>query len=171
MTQSTDLVRNRVSLEEISAFLYREARLADDQAWDEWLGCYAPDVEYWVPAWTDDGELTRDPRSQISLIYYRNRQGLEDRVYRLRTGLSTASNPAPRTSHNLSNVELIGQEGDVFEVRYNWQTLSHRLQDTSVYFGTSMCKIDMSGPKPQIRKKTVILKNDYVHQVLDFYHI
>ena len=26
----------------ISQFLYREARLLDDEQWDEWLGCYDP---------------------------------------------------------------------------------------------------------------------------------
>lgn len=69
----------------ICAFLYREARLLDDRQWDEWLTCYAPDVTYWMPAWDDNDQITEDPQSQISLIYYPSRDGLEDRVFRIKT--------------------------------------------------------------------------------------
>ena len=64
----------------VAAFLYREARLLDDRCWDEWLGCYARSAVFWMPAWDDDDALTQDPQSQLSLIYYPNRDGLEDRV-------------------------------------------------------------------------------------------
>ena len=72
------------NLAAISAFLYREARHLDDREFEEWLQLYAPDCEYWMPAWDDDDQLTEDPHSQISLIYYPNRNGLEDRALRIR---------------------------------------------------------------------------------------
>ena len=31
--------------------------------------------------------------------------------------------------------------------------------------------IDFSGPNPLIEKKKVILKNDYIHHVVDVYHV
>ena len=65
----------------VCAFLYREARFLDDREWESWLALYAPDAEYWMPAWDDDDQLTNDPHGQISLIYYPNRNGLEDRVF------------------------------------------------------------------------------------------
>ena len=46
-----------ITYENLLAFLYREARLLDDKQWEEWLQLYAPDVEYWMPAWDDDGTL------------------------------------------------------------------------------------------------------------------
>lgn len=39
-----------LSMDEIRAFVYREARLLDDRDWDEWLKYYAPQVEFWMPA-------------------------------------------------------------------------------------------------------------------------
>ena len=66
-------------LNAINAFLFREVRHLDDRQFEEWLQLYAPDAEYWMPAWDDDDQLTNDPHSQISLIYYPNRNGLEDR--------------------------------------------------------------------------------------------
>jgi benzoate/toluate 1,2-dioxygenase beta subunit len=101
-----------LNLEQVRQFLYYEARLLDDRQWDEWLSCYSPQVVYWMPAWGDDDQLTRDPQKEISLIYYPNREGLEDRVYRIKTERSGASTPEPRTTHIISNVELLGESDE-----------------------------------------------------------
>ena len=47
-----------LTLEQVQAFLYREARLLDDRQWDDWLACYHPDAEFWMPSWDDDDQLT-----------------------------------------------------------------------------------------------------------------
>ena len=61
-----------------------------------------------MPAWADDDQLTEDPQREISLIYYANRGGLEDRVFRIRTDRSSATSlPEPRTGHNITNVEIV----------------------------------------------------------------
>jgi hypothetical protein len=75
------------------AFLYRESRLLDDEQWDEWLECYHPDAQFWMPSWDDDDQLVTDPQREISLIYYPTRQGLEDRVFRIKTERSSATMP------------------------------------------------------------------------------
>ena len=98
-----------LTLEQVRQFLYYEARLLDDRLWDEWLNCYSPQVVYWMPAWGDDDKLTRDPQREISLIYYPSRDGLEDRVYRIKTERSGASTPEPRTTHMIGNVELLAK--------------------------------------------------------------
>ena len=79
------------TLETVRAFLYKEARLLDDRQFDEWLECYHPDSEFWMPSWDDNDELTEDPQSEISLIYYDNRGGIEDRVFRIKTDRSSAT--------------------------------------------------------------------------------
>ena len=155
----------------ICAFLYREARFLDDRQWDEWLDCYHLDAEYWMPAWTDDDDLVTDPHSEVSLIYYPNRQGLEDRVYRIRTERSSATMPEPRTNHAVNNVEVLEQREGQLDLRFNWQTLSHRNRKTMQFFGTSFYTLDVSGAAPKILKKKIILKDDYIHQVIDVYHV
>ncbi|BDT68402.1 2-halobenzoate 1,2-dioxygenase small subunit [Comamonadaceae bacterium OS-1] len=160
-----------MTMDQVQAFLYREARLLDDKQWDEWLTCYAAEAEFWMPAWDDDGEMTRDPQSEISLIYYPNRGGLEDRVFRIKTERSAASMPEPRTGHHLSNVEIVSQDGTQAQVRFNWHTLSYRYNTTDSYFGTSTYTLDTSGAQPLILRKCVVLKNDYIHHVIDVYHI
>jgi benzoate/toluate 1,2-dioxygenase beta subunit len=45
-----------LSAEDVRQFVYREARFLDDKEWESWLALYAPDAEYWVPAWDDDDQ-------------------------------------------------------------------------------------------------------------------
>lgn len=156
-----------VTIEQVQAFLFREARLLDDKQFEEWLECYAPDAEYWVPSWDDDNTLTSNPQNEISLIYYPTRSGLEDRIFRIKTERSAASMPEPRTGHNLSNIEIVSQDGDLVTVRFNWFNLSYRYHTTDSYFGHSVYTIDFSGAQPQIKKKYVVIKNDYIHHVID----
>jgi benzoate/toluate 1,2-dioxygenase subunit beta len=156
----------------VCSFLFREARHLDDRQWEDWLELYASDVEYWMPAWDDDDRLTEDPHSQISLIYYPNRDGLEDRVFRIRTERSSASMPEPRTNHMLTNVEVLAERGDAVDVRYNFHTLSHRYKTTDHYFGTTFVTLRKSDDGAfLIARKKIVLKNDYIRQVVDIYHL
>lgn len=159
------------SYRRIVDFLYREARLLDDRLWDEWLECYAPAAVYWMPAWDDDDRIVEDPQRDVSLIYYPNRDGLEDRIFRIKTERSGASMPEPRTNHHVSNVEIVGERDGIVELRFNWHTLSHRYKETQSFFGTSFYTIDATGDRPLITNKKVVLKNDYIHQVIDVYHV
>ena len=112
--ETTGAGTTAVSVEDVRQFLYREARYLDDREFETWLECYHPDVEFWMPAWDDNGELTEDPQSEISLIYYDNRGGLEDRVFRIRTDRSAATSmPEPRTGHNITDVEVLERRGEV----------------------------------------------------------
>lgn len=160
-----------MSYEDIQAFVFREARLLDDRQWDEWLDCYSKKAMFWMPAWADDDKLTRDPHSEISLIYYPSREGLEDRVYRIKTERSGASTPEPRTTHQISNLEVLSNDGEKVQLRFNWHTLVHRYKETSQFFGTSFYTLDISGEISVIDRKVVQLNNDYIHQVIDVYHV
>lgn len=153
-------------------FLYREVRFLDDRDWDAWLALYAPDVEFWMPSWDDDDRLTEDPQTEISLIWYGDRGGLEDRVFRIRTERSSATSlPEPRTLHGISNVEMLENVGGLVKLRCNWVTQSYRYKTTDTYYGTSFYTIDTTGEAPLIRRKKVVLKNDYIHHVIDIYHV
>ena len=53
-----ELDRPALSLEEIAAFLYAEARALDDRDFDRWLDFYHDDCPFWMPAWDEDDRLT-----------------------------------------------------------------------------------------------------------------
>jgi benzoate/toluate 1,2-dioxygenase beta subunit len=155
----------------VEALLYAEARALDDRDWDAWLEFYAPDASFWMPAWDDNDKLVENPQTEISLIYYARRSGLEDRVFRIKTERSSASTPEPRTSHNISNVEILSQVDGKVDLRFNWLTLSYRYKTVDTYFGASFYTLDVVGERPVIKAKKVILKNDYIHHVIDVYHV
>lgn len=162
-----------ITYEEVRNFLYAEARALDDKQWDEWLEFYSKDAEFWMPSWDDDGELTTDPHKEISLIYYGRRDGLEDRIFRIKTERSSASSlPEPRTLHMIGNIEVLNASDSDCEVRYNWSTNSYRYQTTDTYYGTtSLTLVRDDEGQLKIRRKKVVLKNDCIHHVVDVYHL
>lgn len=161
-----------LGIEDVRQFLYREARALDDKQWDDWLALYAPEASFWMPAWDDDDRLVEDPAREISLIYYPDKSGLEDRVFRIRTERSSATSlPEPRTSHNIANVEILAQDGAECRLRFNWFTLNFRYKTVDTYFGTSFYTLKLGDGGPLIMDKRVVLKNDYIHHVIDIYHI
>ncbi|TCP17307.1 benzoate 1,2-dioxygenase small subunit [Simplicispira metamorpha] len=160
-----------LSYESIQTFLYQEARALDDRRWDDWLAFYAPDANFHMPAWDDDGGLTTDPQKEVSLIYYPSRAGLEDRIFRIETERAASAIPDTRTGHALSNIEVLKQDENSIEVRFNWTTHAYRYNIVDTYFGYSIYTINTSGETPLIQRKYVVLKNDRIHHWLDVYHI
>ena len=88
-------------------FLHREACLADEARYDEWLALWMDDAVYWVPATTDPDV---DPETQLSHIYD-NRGRLETRVKMLQSGFRY-SQPASPMRRLISNIEIakVGDE-------------------------------------------------------------
>lgn len=157
---------------EIEDFIFYENRLLDDRKFEEWLELYREDAEYWMPAWDVDDTLTQDPQREISLIYYPNRGGLEDRVFRIRTERSSATSiPEPRTGHYATNVEILERREGEVDVRYNWISYYFRYNTTDHYFGTTWLTLDVTGETPKIAKKKIVLKNDFIHHVVDIYQV
>lgn len=151
--------------------LYREAAYLDEKRWQEWLALYTEDAEFWVPAWDEDGRPTEDPQSQLSLIYYSNRAGLEDRVWRIQSGLSPASSPPLRTCHLLTNVRIVAGENNHPKVSSHWQVQIHRpeKQQTFSYFGFYEHTLRLEGQALRIAGKKIVLLNDVVESVLDIH--
>ena len=160
-----------LSYEAIQAFLYVEARAQAEKRWSDWLACYADDVTFFMPSWDDDDRLTTDPQNEVSLIFYPSRQGLEDRVFRIETDRSSASTPDTRYNRSISNVEILSQDEKTVDLCFNWTTHSFRYDIVDTYFGTARYTLDTSGPKPLIKRKYVVLKNDYIHHMMDVYHV
>lgn len=154
----------------IERFLGREALLLDGKDWDGWLKLYREDAEYWVPAWGDDDLPTTNPQTEISLIYYANRGGLEDRVYRIRTERSSASVPAMRTSHQFTLLDVTDHNGTV-KAKTTWTTNSFREPRVLTYFGSAEYDLVADGDSWQIAAKKTIVLNDIPHVVLDVYNI
>ena len=160
-------------LMEIGAdILKREAICLDARRWDEWLALYAEDCEYWVPTWRDNEELTADPATEMSHIYYASRAGLEDRIVRIRTGKSAAASPLPRTTHIISGVMAIEPPTLArIALRSNWvcHVYFPRSKDSHAFFGFADHELVSRDRGWVIRRKKTVMHNDYIPTMLDFY--
>src|SRR5712692_9498423 len=144
--------------------LYQEAAYLDERRWTEWLALYTEDAEFWLPAWDEDGRPTEDPQSQLSLIYYNSRAGLEDRVWRIQSGLSPASSPLVRTCHLITNVRLTDVVDGQPQVASHWQVHVYQpeKQQAFTYFGFYEHFLRPEGDRLRIAKKKIVLLNDVV---------
>ncbi len=155
---------------EITQLVIHESKLVDERRWDEWLALMSPDVEYWVPAWEKD-QPTMDPSTELSLIHYDSRQGLEDRVFRLRLERSIASESLPRTCHYVTNIICTPLPDDACRCEANWQVHSWRNGETTTFWGRYDYILIRSDNAHgwQIQKKKILLMNDVIPTVLDIY--
>ncbi|MDD0812699.1 anthranilate 1,2-dioxygenase small subunit [Curvibacter sp. RS43] len=155
----------------VEQFLYDQADWCDRQQWDEYLACFDPSAVFHVPQWDSEHVATTDPKREMSMIYYANRGGLEDRIFRLRTGKSAASHPMPRTLHQINNVRIRSQAQGVLQVGAKWSTHYTRHGQADCYFGEVSYELRQSGASFSILRKHVLLLNDRINAVLDFYHL
>ncbi|MEZ5651477.1 MAG: aromatic-ring-hydroxylating dioxygenase subunit beta [Burkholderiaceae bacterium] len=154
-----------------SELIAREAHFLDHRRWDDWLALYAADARFWVPAWLDDERIGDDPDRAVSLIYCTSREALADRVWRLRSGLSVASSPLPRTAHVLGVPLVTGRDHESLSLcsAFSSHVWYLRAQRQHVFFGHVTHRLVGEGSEARIAAKTIVLANDRVPTMLDFY--
>lgn len=155
----------------VEQFLYQLSSACDAQDWDRYLNCFAENAEFHIPQWISEHEYTHDPKREMSLIYYANRAGLEDRVFRIRTGKSAACTPMPRTLHMINNVQCQNGDNNQIEVTANWVTHYYRFGESHHFFGRVTYRLVAQEGGFKITYKQSILLNDKIDSVLDFYHL
>ena len=97
----------------VSELIFWEATLLDRRRWEEWIELYSEDAVFWVPSWADEENTTDDPETQLNLMYFPSRSGIEDRVFRIESRDSYASLPLDRTVHLVGNVlidKVVGEK-------------------------------------------------------------
>ena len=120
-----------VDISRLEQFLFLEARLLDEQRWQEWNDLYTKDGEYWVPASPEQP----DPVNHLSLIY---ETGLlrAVRLKRFKHPAAFSLNARPRSVHYLSNIML-----DEYDAQSGLYVLNSRflmlqyMRDSQTLFG------------------------------------
>lgn len=155
----------------VSQFLYKKSELCDKYEWDAYLDLYDEDSEYHIPQWIDDHNYVQDPNQGLSYIYYADRSGLEDRVFRIRTGKAASASPLPRTFHSINNVQVQTREDGLVEAKVAWHTLYNRQGLEGSFYGHATYLLRQTEQSFKIRRQHSILLNDKIDSVLDFYHV
>ena len=157
-----------------SELVLAEADSLDRQAWAGWLAMYREDARFWVPAWIEEHETTCDPDTQVSLIYHTSRWELEERIGRIQSRKSIVALPLPRTLHVVGGVRVLAAGPEALETSapamvycYDVRTASPNL--AAVRYEHRFARD--GGGKWLIAAKTIVLVNDRMPAVVDFYTI
>lgn len=140
---------------EVTAFVYREARLADEARYADWEALWTDDAVYWVPR--AEGH---DPNTHVSHIYD-NRTRLATRVRQLATGYRFSQEPASPMRRLLSNVE-ISRTDDGYEVGSNFILTEIVAQSTHamrVWAGRTTHRLRRVDGALRLASKKVVLVN------------
>lgn len=115
----------------VNEFLFHEARLLDEWRLDEWLGLFVSEAQYLVPT-TDAVEGS--PQNTLFLVDD-DLPRLRARVERLKSRWAHREFPWSRTRRLITNVQLVGRDGDDIYVDANF--LVYRIRRTTdVFVGT-----------------------------------
>lgn len=148
----------------IEQFLYREARLMDTHAYDEWLALWSDDALYWVPSNDDD----IDPQRHVSIVY-ENKTRMEDRIHRLKSGVAYAQDPKSRLSRVVANIEIAEGEGNEIVVHSVFNLTAVRRGRIDTFAGRTIHKLRPEGEDLKIvYKKVLLVNNDEVINNLTF---
>ncbi|SRR5579884_1005093 len=139
----------------VEQFIYLEARLADENRYDEWLALWTEDPLYWVPCGRDD----IDPKREVSLIYD-DRTRLETRIARLKSGVAHAQEPKSRMRRVVSNIEMEeGANGEI-TVFANFMLAELRRGVQDVFAGRTIYRLRPAGDSFKLAYKKVLLVNN-----------
>ena len=107
---------------EAEDFLFREARLLDDNALREWLDLTTDDFVYWIPV----NDRDSDPTRHLSIVFD-DRARCEERVFRiLDSGVNHTQDPESTTVRFVSNIEVEPIDSGSVLVRCNTMLYEYR---------------------------------------------
>lgn len=154
---------------EVEQFLYREARLADENDYDGWEALWTDDALYWVPV---DGE-GEHPRTHVSIIFD-NRSRISTRMKQVKTGKRYAQAPPSNLRRIIGNVELLGGRenagGSVdLEVGANFIAFESRDRGNTIWGGRTTYRLRKEDDLIRlVYKKVVLADNERAVPTLGF---
>ena len=146
----------RPSRAEVEDLFYSEAALLDEWRLEEWLALLTDDVTYQVPP-TDMPE--GDARNTLYIIAD-DAFRIRSRVKQLLGKSAWAENPRSRTRRIISNVRVLGTDGDSTMVTANFTVYRMRYESIDTYVGHYDYKLVRIGHELRIRQRRAILDNE-----------
>ena len=142
-------------IDEVTQFIYREARLQDDHDYDAWEALWTDDGVYWVPA---NGEGT-DPDNEMSIVYD-NRSRIALRIRQYHTGKRFSQTPRSRLRRLVSNIEILEHGGDQVRVTSNAMVFESNVRGDTLWASRNEYKLRRVGDEWRMALKKVVLVNN-----------
>jgi len=134
-------------------FIVHEARLVDEQRFDEWLALFADDGRYWVPlagAAQSEGQAYNALADEDQLL-------LSLRVRRLKNPKAHSQHPRSRCQHVLQPSQVLQSDAGGCELRTPFLYIESRGARTVQLAGTATHRLVRSFDAWRIRLKRVDL--------------
>jgi 3-phenylpropionate/cinnamic acid dioxygenase small subunit len=137
-------------------FVYAEARLLDEQRFDDWLNLFTDDGRYWMPL----APGQQDPRLHTSLLY-EDKLLLRVRVERLAGARTFSQQPRSRSHHLLQqpSVEQADRDAGSYTLRTAFHYVETRLDTQTLFAGWATHELVMHAGALRMRLKRVDLVN------------
>jgi benzoate/toluate 1,2-dioxygenase beta subunit len=141
---------------ELEEFIIHEARLLDQRRFRDWMGLFAEDGTYWVPAVPDQ----QSPLDQASL-FYDDRDLMKTRVDRLEHPRIHVQTPPSRTAHLVGNaiVDEADEAKGEYVVGSTVIMVEYRDEQQRVFAGRQRHRLRREGETFRIVQKRVDLIN------------
>ena len=142
--------------QEVEDLLYQEAALLDDWRLEEWLELLTDDAVYEIPP-TDVPE--GDARNTLFIIAD-DVVRIRSRVKQLLGKSAWAESPHSRTRRIISNVRVLGAEGDRILATANFAVHRIRYESVDTYIGRYDYKLVRVGNALKIKERRAVLDNE-----------
>jgi dibenzofuran dioxygenase subunit beta len=121
---------------DVEAFLYLEARMLEENRFDDWLNCFSDDVRYWMPIQeSTDGLSGSAQESDTFALFDDDKKSLQLRILRIKTGDAHAEVPPSTTQRLVTNITVEpGGADDSLRVRSNFMVYQERRGQHGVTF-------------------------------------
>ena len=147
---------NAPTPEDLTQFVYDEARLIDEKRLDEWYELFAPDALYWMP-------LARgQPEGEgHTSLFHEDKLLLKVRIERLKRPQSYSQNQPSFCQHVLQRPEVLSldAEANEFILRTPFLYAESRLDDQFVLAGVARHHLTRIGEHLRIKLKKIELLN------------
>ena len=145
----------RELLDQVTAFIYREARLADNHEYDAWEALWTDDAIYWIPA-NGEGD---DPDNQMSIVYD-NRSRIALRIKQFHTGKRHSQTPKSRLCRIMSNVELVQADAEQIQACANAMVFESNTRGDTIWASRNAYTLRRDGDRLRMSLKKVVLVNN-----------
>jgi p-cumate 2,3-dioxygenase beta subunit len=143
-----------VTRAEVEDFLYHEAALLDEWRLKEWEALLTEDATYYVPP---NDQLESDHRSTLFLVAD-DRERIRQRIIRINDPNCHAEYPKSRTRRMISNVRIVGVDGDLVTVAANFVCYRYRRYERiREYVGAYRFILKRAGDSFRIKERRVLI--------------
>lgn len=160
----TDRMERLLLVREIEELLFHEANLLDTRRFSAWLDLLTDDIRYFMPMQRNVRYSEQDKAQTVEgkdiSWYDEDKFTLEQRVRQIESGVHWAEEPLSRTSHMVSNVNLVRQSGDGLEVQVDLRFLVYRNRietETDIFVGRREDTLRRAGDSWKIARRVILL--------------